>query len=339
MRICILVAGLPPLYNGGTEIATIQIARHAANYWNEVHIIALDGTEKGNVYSKQYKTDVFKVHRVTTLPVSYLYGLVALPSVVYRVWRLKPDVIHAQGFQMGISAFVTSLITKIPYIVYGRGEIYVNWFCKSFISRLLMKYASRVIAQTEHMKTEMLKYYNRDIEVIQNGIDVKQFGQVDKIEARKKLWLPLDKKIVIWVGNNRPEKNLQCFIDASHLFAGDTHSRIVIKRNYDEVKLWMCAADILVNTSYSEGFPMTLLEGMASGLAIIAPKVCGIPEIMTDGLNGFLFESGNYIEVAQCVNFLVAHEDILNNMAVENKKRAKCYQWDSIVTKLYVEKK
>ena len=118
MKIAILVAGLPPNYNGGTEIATTQIAKYAVKAGHEIHVIALDG--KNRPYQSM---DGYKVHTIKTLPISYLYGLWALPGVVFSALKIKPDVIHAQGTQMALAAFVTSLISNIPYILYGRGEI------------------------------------------------------------------------------------------------------------------------------------------------------------------------------------------------------------------------
>lgn len=343
MKICILVAGLPPVYNGGTEVATLKIAKYAALAGHNVHIIALDGTDRGEIYylynqeciasnEQLYK---FNVYRIATLPISYFYGLVALPSVVFKVLKIKPDVIHSQGFQMGISAIVASFITKIPYIVYGRGEIYVDWFMKSFISKLLMKHAKRVIAQTEHMKTEMLKYYKRDIEVIPNGIDVEQFGQIGKREARVKLGLPLDKKIVIWVGNDRPEKNLQRFDDAMRWLVHyrlDVLAVIVTNQSYRDVILNMCAADVLVNTSNSEGFPMTILEAMASGLPVVAPDICGIKEIV--GREAILTDN-SVSEIIQAVESILDTREMADNMSFYGKQRAKQFTWGNVVKKLY----
>ncbi len=334
MRAVILVAGLPPNYNGGTEIATEQIAKYAVKSGHEVHIIALDGKNKPYQDSNGYK-----VHTIKTLSIPYLYGLVALPSVVFNVLKIRPDVVHAQGSQIGISAFVASLITKTPYILYGRGEIYVDWFLKSFMTKLLMKHASRVIAQTEHMKREMAKYVNRDIEVIPNGIDVGQFGKVSRIEARKQLCLPLDSNIVIWVGNDRPEKNLLCFLKVSNLiFSDKVYPIVVTNKSYEDVKLYMCAADVLVNTSLSEGFPMTVLEAMASGLPIVAPSVCGIPEIVEHGINGALVESNNYVEFANAVNLLVSDYEVAGRISKENKIKAKSYTWQNVIKKLYGDK-
>lgn len=109
MKIAILVAGLPPNYNGGTEIATVEIAKEAVNQGHRVHVIALDG--KNEPYKSHQHG--FHVHTIKTISIPYLYGLVALPSVVFNVLKIRPDVIHAQGSQVCISAFVVSIVSRI----------------------------------------------------------------------------------------------------------------------------------------------------------------------------------------------------------------------------------
>lgn len=60
--------------------------------------------------------------------------------------------------------------------------------------------------------------------------------------------------------------------------------------------------DVYLNTSLHEGIPMSILEAMAHGLPVIAPKVGGIAEIIEDGVEGFLVSSRNPEDFAeQCV--------------------------------------
>jgi glycosyltransferase involved in cell wall biosynthesis len=58
-------------------------------------------------------------------------------------------------------------------------------------------------------------------------------------------------------------------------------------------------ADVFVLPSYIEGLPMVVLEAMGRGLPVIAARVGGIPEIVSDGHNGFLIEAGDVDSLVQ----------------------------------------
>jgi glycosyltransferase involved in cell wall biosynthesis len=59
----------------------------------------------------------------------------------------------------------------------------------------------------------------------------------------------------------------------------------------EEIPLYYNAADCLVLCSLSEGMPNVVLEAFASNVPVIATKVGGIPELIDDGVNGFLVPS------------------------------------------------
>jgi glycosyltransferase involved in cell wall biosynthesis len=52
-------------------------------------------------------------------------------------------------------------------------------------------------------------------------------------------------------------------------------------------------ADVVVLTSWSEGIPLVLMEAMARGKIVLAPAITGIPELVTAGETGFLYEPGS----------------------------------------------
>ena len=52
-------------------------------------------------------------------------------------------------------------------------------------------------------------------------------------------------------------------------------------------------ADVVVLTSRSEGIPLVLMEAMARGKIVLAPAITGIPELVTAGKTGFLYEPGS----------------------------------------------
>ena len=55
----------------------------------------------------------------------------------------------------------------------------------------------------------------------------------------------------------------------------------------------LAQADVFVLPSYNEGLPVSLLEAMAYGVPVISTRVGGIPELVRDGIDGFLIEPGD----------------------------------------------
>jgi len=347
MKIVILVSGLPPLCNGGTEIATASIAKYASKS-HEVHVIA------GTAEYVDYKIGGVTVHTTRSINVHYLFGLLYLPGTVRAILKIRPDIIHAQGSQMALTALVASKLTKIPYIIHGRGEIYVNWFGKKLVSRLLFSNASRVIAQTADMAKEMSKYTRKSIEVIPNGIDISGFGVLSQDEARRRLGLPNKGRIVIAVGRCRPEKNLRVFVEVAkmdtenmYILVGDGPETTQLKRQANgrvmfcghvdniNVPTYLSAADVLVNTSFSEGFPMAILEAMASGLPVVAPRVCGIPEIIEDFVNGVLTTPNSAISTFKAIKLVLGDSNWSRDTSENNKRKAGQFTWKNVIQKLY----
>jgi colanic acid/amylovoran biosynthesis glycosyltransferase len=76
----------------------------------------------------------------------------------------------------------------------------------------------------------------------------------------------------------------------------------VIDRRFIDVFYQL--ADVFVLTSKSEGLPLTIMEAMLNERIVLAPKITGIPEIITDGVNGFLYQKENlqaFIDKMVCI--------------------------------------
>ncbi|MCK5113666.1 MAG: glycosyltransferase family 4 protein [Phycisphaerae bacterium] len=83
----------------------------------------------------------------------------------------------------------------------------------------------------------------------------------------------------------------------------------------------LSAADCIALPSYSEALPMALLEGMARGLAVIATNVGAIPEIVTDGVEGFLIQPGDIEKLSEILIKLNGDPQLRSRMGAAARKR------------------
>jgi glycosyltransferase involved in cell wall biosynthesis len=79
---------------------------------------------------------------------------------------------------------------------------------------------------------------------------------------------------------------------------------------------------MLFPTSYGEGMPISIIEGMGAGLAIVTRPVAGIPAILTDLINGYLLESLRPCDYAIKLRYLFQNEDVWQNISNRNKLKA-----------------
>ena len=77
----------------------------------------------------------------------------------------------------------------------------------------------------------------------------------------------------------------------------------------NDVQNELCGLDALILPSlFGEGLPMVVLEAMAAGVPVIASEVEGVPEVITDGTNGWLAKPGDADDLARCMQRLVRRE-------------------------------
>jgi len=207
---------------------------------------------------------------------NYLWGIFRLWS---KLLQHRYDLIHAHYVFSGIVARAQLLR---PVIVTHHGlEVFTTW--QRFPSRLLTPFVDRAILVSKEQQ-QKLKCTNT--EIIPCGIDMDFFKPIPREEARKQLGLPLDKKLVVFVGNHqRPEKRFDIIEEAITKARKEDPSielLLVSGKPHDVVPQYMSAGDVLVLVSNAEGSPMAVKEAMACNVPVVSVPVGDVPDVIGD---------------------------------------------------------
>ncbi len=237
---------------------------------------------------------------------------------------LEFDIIHAHftwpsgyaGVKLGKKFGVPVVVTAHGYDVYDLP--FQNKYYLKKIKWTLETSDHVIPVSRSNLDTiiEKLGIPENKVSLVPNGFDGMLFKLMDKEYTRKELGLPLDKKIVLSVGNLVPVKGHELLIRASKtilekrkdiLFVivgggllrkkleslvGELgvreHFLFAGPKPHDEIPLWMNAADLFVLPSLSEGNPTVMFEALSVGLPFVGTAVGGVPEVITSEDYGFL---------------------------------------------------
>lgn len=202
---------------------------------------------------------------------------------------------------------------------------------RKLILQMSLKYGDKVVAISDSVKKSLIDYFKtpeENITVIYNGVDIKRFST--NKEKRKN-----DIPELIYVGRLIPEKGVQVILEGLSCVKEKIpfHFRIVGDGSYrthleervcdlgltDRVEFCGSRRDIpeLLSSSdvfihmpvWEEGFGITIVEAMAAGLICICADSGAIPEIITDGCDGFLVKKEDPVCMAQVLEHVLQMQD------------------------------
>lgn len=93
-------------------------------------------------------------------------------------------------------------------------------------------------------------------------------------------------------------------------------------------------ADTYILPSYNEGLPISVLEAMSYSLPIISTTVGGIPEVLTNGENGFIMEPGDKNSIYQAIHALMKNEKLREKMGKKSFEKVQVHLPDYVAKQL-----
>ena len=188
--------------------------------------------------------------------------------------------------------------------------------------------------ESEAKASALLKGHK--ITSIPNPIDTHIYNRYSKEEARQRLGLPLDRKLILFASQRvtMPNKGMDYLVEACRLLSDltkcQTPCEVVILGGHAEEVVDLLhlkahplgyvndehrivdvynAADVFVLPSLSENLPNTIMEAMACGLPCVGFKVGGIPEEIDHKRNGYVAEYRNAKDLAKGIQWVLEESD------------------------------
>lgn len=293
-------------------------------------------------YVKRIAPDIIHLQNITLFDTGVLYDLLRGGSVwtIHDYW---PICMFGSLYNRKKDMLC---IRNCYECLYPRG---VRWLGFSQLKerqkrlKKLGKMVDTIISPSEYLKEKLVEFnYVRGnkITVIRNGIDL------DKFRATP----PSDRKNIVFVGKICREKGCEYLVKAMPLVLKKIPEAKLLIGGFDEggeqirliklahslglhrsVRFLEMAEDVrryyreatvvVVPSIWSENCPMVVLEAMSSGRPVVCTRCGGIPEIVDDGINGFLVEPKNPKQIAERVIELLKDPSLAQRMGAQARRK------------------
>jgi polysaccharide pyruvyl transferase CsaB len=262
-----------------------------------------------------------------------------IKRVISIVREGEYQIIHSHGAKANLISIITKIFTKVPTITTVHSDYKLDYMHSALktltfgsINSIALRYIDYYIGVSRNFKQMLIERdFNSDnIFILYNGMDfnkhLKHYSRAE-FSKRYKLELSDDDIIVGIAARLYPVKGIDTLIEAAKLvtqknphvkfiIGGDGEDRASLEhkalalgvRNnvfflgwLDDPYELMSNVDISVLTSISESFPYSILEGARFKKATISSRVGGIPDLIDHGMNGYLFNPGDYGKLAEYI--------------------------------------
>jgi L-malate glycosyltransferase len=347
-----------PTYGGSGVVAT-ELGLELAARGHEVHFISyampirLSGT---NERIRFHEVEVTAYPLFDHPP----YSLALATKMTEVAEEASLDLLHVHyAIPHSVSALLARMMSaprRLPFITTLHGtDITLVGNDRSYlpITRFSIEQSNGVTAISHYLRDRTLSEFEikRPIEVIPNFVNCDLYKRSDDAAARAR-WAPEGEPILMHLSNFRPVKRVTDVVEifalvrekipAKLVLMGDGPDRgaaeyIVRKKKLpkdvfflgkqDHVQEKLGLADLFLLPSDSESFGLAALEAMACQVPVVATDVGGLPEVVTHGIDGYLFEPRDVSAGAKFALEILTRTDrgrMMGEMARANARRKYC---------------
>lgn len=296
-----------------------------------------------------WKYDEFEVQHISTHKgATRLSQLTDVPlSILKFAWKLlawRPHIVHihfswkSSFYRKSIFAIIPKLfgIKVVMHCHSSRFDLFyegANRIVKCFIRNVLNSVDA--IAVVSNRWAGFFGYLNlrTPVYVVQNAVEIPARRFEHKSDTSKRVILTLGRlgrrkgtydlldavprvlerheSIEFWLGGDGDVERIREVISGR---PWAKHVKLLGWVNGNEKKQIMSHAYMFVLPSYNEGLPMALLEAMAYSIPVISTNVGGIPDLLTNGDNGFVFSPGDIPEMVRLINSLLDNPSLAEDL-------------------------
>ncbi|WP_019561303.1 MULTISPECIES: glycosyltransferase [Caldimonas] len=270
------------------------------------------------------------------------------------VWQLvrlcrkfRPQVLVAHGFSEHLWGRYAGLWAKVPALVHvehNSRERYTPWRLAQ--ARWLARRTARIVGVSEGVREQLLRLgFPQDRTVaIPNGIRLERFAQADEhpLEAREpgivmaarfakqkdhatllqaiavlktRGWTP-----PVWLAGGGKPRHLEAAQQLCHRLGLD--GQVHFLGHCSDLPGLLMSQRICVLSTHYEGMPLSLVEGMAAGCAVVGTAVPGVRELIDHGHNGLLVPHEDPVALADALCELLSDAAKASRLARQGRQTA-----------------
>lgn len=277
-----------------------------------------------------------------------------IKKIIWEILYHRPSFVYFNISPHGIS-FIRDLIyvsiikifsVKILFHLRGKG-IAKKAYWKKFFYKYCFR-SEHVICLSVALKDDIKDVYNGEIFIVPNGIPDERIppnNRTGKLKGN-------DSKLkLLFLSNLIKEKGIYDFLDVL-IFLKETNidfeaqivgseytvkkkdiMSIIIENELDDTTKYIGPvygkdkfkifnnSDVLIYPTHEDCFPVVILEGMLTGKCIIATKEGAIPEIIQNGMNGYLVEKKNPEQIVEKIKIINKNKSIISIMGKKARNR------------------